>query len=334
LAQRALDAAEAEGAYRFIRNERVSHEAILQAHCMGTAQRASRLAVVLAVHDTTTAAFGGGMRVGLGVIDPSECAGFYLHSSFLVDLNGEPIGVASAEMWNREGYVLGKLQQNESQYREDRESLRWMRGVEAVADAIRLARDPGDAAPESDTAPETVIINVMDREGDCLELLANMIKGGHSFVVRGKTDRRLESGRHTPVRKLFASVGSTDVINTSTIKVVCRVNIVRPVLSGKQCKCVSLAGDLECCMESPSTGEGGKKSKRKAKGNGKGVLHGQLPKYVCLPVLASSITTAASFPSYPRCEMFIVRLRGSEGTWEVSVNLAGRFLVGGMRSSQ
>jgi len=307
----ALDAAETEGAYRFIRNERVAPEAVLSAHCIGTAQRAARLPVVLVVHDTTTAAFGGGMRAGLGVIDPSKAAGFYLHSSFLVTPYGEPIGVANVEVWNRKGYVLGKLQQNESQYREDRESLRWMRGVEAVADVVAQARDP------EETASATVIINVMDREADCLEFVANMIKCNHSFVIRAQTDRRLEPGRHTPVPKLFESVASTKVLGTRTIKVVCRVDVVRPVLSGQQCKCVSLGGGLDNCVESLGGGEDAKGLKGKGKRGGKTAMPTNLCKHVCLSALASAVDDSPSgicgsvcgdMPS-ERCEAGSVRNR-------------------------
>lgn len=195
------DPSQLEGAYRFIENDGVSPEAILAPHQGRTAARCAELATVLAIHDTTTFTFEGGARAGMGVVDPTNKPGFYLHLSLCVGLDGEPLGVARAFAWSRSGTVLGKLPQKVSQYVPDRESQRWNEAVHEVDEAVLRAAEAAVGTPR--------VIHLMDREADCLELLADMIEHGRSFVVRGRTNRRLEPGSRPAETKLFDQVAAT-----------------------------------------------------------------------------------------------------------------------------
>lgn len=58
-----------EALYRFLGNDRVTMEAMLEPHIEATARRMSEHAVVLAVHDTTEFSFAGEVqRPGLGML--------------------------------------------------------------------------------------------------------------------------------------------------------------------------------------------------------------------------------------------------------------------------
>ena len=72
--------------------------AILEPHCVRTAQRAACAKAVLVLHDTTSFRIGGGIRPEMGVIDPSDSTGFYMHSSLCVGVDGEPLGVGRAHL--------------------------------------------------------------------------------------------------------------------------------------------------------------------------------------------------------------------------------------------
>lgn len=171
-----------EGVYRFIENEKVDAEAILAPHQEKTWQRAYHHDVILVLHDTTAFSFGGGARDGMGVVDPTDIPGFYMHASFGVGLDGEPLGLCRAYAWSRQDKVFGKIPQSRSQYIPDRESLRWLEAVEDVEDSAIQRQGEG---------PRPALIHVMDREGDFIELLAQMDAYQHAYVIRGKYDRRL-----------------------------------------------------------------------------------------------------------------------------------------------
>lgn len=150
--------AELEATYRFLNNAAVSAEAILAGHHVATAKRAAARDEVLVLHDTTTFAFNG-VRTEMGTVEPSERAGFYAHVSLCVGMDGEPLGVLREVIWQRFGERRGKRSQQESQYDPNRESLRWNEAVHDCGDLL---------------ADHPCVVHVMDREGDCMELLADM----------------------------------------------------------------------------------------------------------------------------------------------------------------
>ncbi len=171
--------ADLEATYRFLNNPAVSAEAIFGGHSGATVERAAARSEVLVLHDTTTFAFNG-ERTEMGTVEPSDKAGFYDHLSLCAGLDGEPLGVLRMHIWRRFGRRRGKRPQQESQYDPDRESLRWNEAVHECGDLL---------------ADHPCVVHVMDREGDCMELFADMEAHGHRFVVRLSHDRRLIKDR-------------------------------------------------------------------------------------------------------------------------------------------
>src|SRR5579871_3937042 len=73
------DDSELEAVYRFLNNERVSHEELLSPHVAETVARVAQAGTVLAVHDSTALVFGGEHeREDVGSLDGTR-TGFLGH---------------------------------------------------------------------------------------------------------------------------------------------------------------------------------------------------------------------------------------------------------------
>jgi hypothetical protein len=202
------DPSQLEGVYRLLANTRVTAEALLEGHRDKTVSRAQAAGSVIVIHDSSSFEFGGAHKMGMGVIDPGCGSGFYSHFSLCVsEGDGRMLGMGWMHLWKRTGASRGKRPQQESQYDPDRESLRWNEAVHASGDDLRLGGVEN-------------VVHVMDREGDCLELLSDMCEHTHHFVVRAKVNRRLEPGRLATQKKLFSAFEGCDVIATREVEVI------------------------------------------------------------------------------------------------------------------
>ena len=80
--------AETEALYRFLRNRRVSLDAVIAPHVQATADRCRAVGDVLVIHDTTENVFPGETpRAGLAVLGPRR-HGFWLHAALAVSADG------------------------------------------------------------------------------------------------------------------------------------------------------------------------------------------------------------------------------------------------------
>jgi Transposase DNA-binding/Transposase DDE domain len=173
---------ELEAIYRFLGNPHIAYSDILEPHYVQTAERISVVPRVLILHDTTDCAYAGEGRRGLGRLAGAN-DGFLAHTSLAVtgDSSHRPLGVMGLSCWARTDPPLGKkssqgrkLSGADYAKREDKESARWIEGVDLVAQRI-------GAHPR--------LIHVTDREGDNYAFLEAMQSGGHRFVVRLTYDR-------------------------------------------------------------------------------------------------------------------------------------------------
>ena len=89
-------------AYRMLNNERCDWREIIEAHGRCAMQRMSALAVVLCLHDTTELDFNGQTIQGLGPLSYEAQRGMYLHPTYAVSTDREPLRVLDAWMWARE----------------------------------------------------------------------------------------------------------------------------------------------------------------------------------------------------------------------------------------
>ena len=204
---RTLSPSALQGTYRLLRTPAVLPEALLEPHQNATVQRMGAHDDVLGLHDTTEARFGGRvLRRGLGALAEGG-QGFFAHFALAVTTEGRPLGALHLYAWHRPTTAVGakvpkkkKIAPNVRNFLEDKESLRWLEGVEAVEARVK------------DTAR---LVHVMDREGDAFELLAALLDRGSRFVIRACHDRRLNVGRSrvaAKVDKLFATLASRSVV--------------------------------------------------------------------------------------------------------------------------
>jgi hypothetical protein len=178
LSQASKTVAAREAAYRFVRNRRVTLDALLAPHARATAQRCREAGQVYVVSDTTECSFGGSKRgESLGRLQGKR-RGFLAHVALAVSADGHrtPLGVLGATTLVREEDKAP----SESHARKKnprRESLRWGAMVEQVEEEL-----DGVSA-----------IHVMDREADIYELLSDLRSASCRFVIRAGQNRWAQS---------------------------------------------------------------------------------------------------------------------------------------------
>lgn len=173
------DDAEVEALYRFLRNRRVSLEALLAPHFEATHDRCAALGEVLVIHDTTDMVFAGeASRPGLARLGPGR-QGFWVHATLAVSADGlrAPLGVLGVVPFVRQPRASGSRKNDRERFADPaKESRCWTDGVTAVRTRF------GDA---------TTAIHVMDRAADSYELFAACLGHRDRFIVRLTHDRRV-----------------------------------------------------------------------------------------------------------------------------------------------
>lgn len=171
------DWAETQGAYRFLSQKKISWDKILGPHMARTEARIRQHPVALCIQDTTELDFNGQEIVGLGPLSYEVQRGLYLHPTYVVTPEREPLGVTDAWMWAREpkdadGHRPGPL-----------ESERWIKGYERIAEM-------------SERVSNTRLVYVADREADILRLMqcAHALDYPADWLIRSQHNRSLPEG--------------------------------------------------------------------------------------------------------------------------------------------
>jgi hypothetical protein len=181
------DWAEAKGAYRFMDNEKVEPDAILEPHRLRTIERAAEHELVLAVGDTTMLDYTRHpATTGLGPLSDLEHQGLLLHPTLVVTPERVPLGLIHHFVWTRDEetfaldpYTKGRLPI------EKKESLKWLVSLSA---AEKMQRELAAAGAK------TRVVAVFDREGDVYDVfaVAASTNSGCELLVRAKNDRRVD----------------------------------------------------------------------------------------------------------------------------------------------
>ena len=185
---------EIKAAYRFFDNEGVDPQQLLAPHSAATVRRMQRHPVVLAVQDTTSLNYSAHPRTrGLGPIGNKahKPIGIFLHTSIAVSVEGEALGTLAAQTWAGDARRFGSsrdAQRRNGQPISEKESQRWL---DSLTSCQQVASQ----------CPETVVVNVADREADIYELFAQALGGPKSvhLLVRSQHNRRVED----PAGKLW-----------------------------------------------------------------------------------------------------------------------------------
>ena len=183
------DWAETLAAYRFFdqanKDKRsLGWQDILAPHIAQTEARMRQHPVVLCLQDTTELDFNGRCINGLGPLSYEAQRGMYLHPTYAVTPEREPLGVTDAWMWAREPKATDGTRPG------IRESLRWTEGYERIAEMAA-------------TLPTTRLVYIADREADIVELMqrAHALGTPADWLIRSQHNRCLPDGG-----KLWAAV--------------------------------------------------------------------------------------------------------------------------------
>jgi hypothetical protein len=200
------DDAELEALYRFLNNDRLDGEVLLEPHVQQTALRARAAQRVIVVHDTTVFSFGGeAKREGLGRIKKGG-QGFSAHVGLVVGQDdGVPLGVIGLIPTTREGPLRPRAETRKKLYDRPREFARWEQLLDQCFDRLR----------------DCAAIHVMDREADAYTVLSKLAASSHSFVIRSKNDRLLDVpfGDRTQPRSLYDALESAVHVLTREVEV-------------------------------------------------------------------------------------------------------------------
>jgi len=171
--QASPDCHQAKATYRFLGNHRVGADGLLSGWRQTTTQAMGGQALVYVAQDTSTFNYSTLKRTtGLGFISDLEAArGFHCHGSLALQGDGVALGLLHQFYWARAEYKRSRPQ---GRALEDKESIKWLHGLEATAAA--LDQLPADRRPR--------VVHLLGREGDIHEVFARVLGLGHGAIIR------------------------------------------------------------------------------------------------------------------------------------------------------
>jgi hypothetical protein len=200
---------DAKAAYRFFDNDRVNAADILDGHTRATLERISRESVVLLLQDTTFLSYEKDVKGHqFGTLRIQSREEYLLHPSVAFTADRVNLGVLGHHFWQRPEKPVGHERHKKAI--EEKESYRWLLGYE-MACAVQSRY------------PETLVVNIADREGDIHEwFLAGEFDAEGAdragYVIRAKCDRRVStgSGKHS---YLWKELEAAPVLGTTEVEI-------------------------------------------------------------------------------------------------------------------
>lgn len=174
-----------KGAYRFLKNNRVSLDQILESHVQSTLQRIEPEQILLNLQDTSGLNFHyHNSKEDRGHIGTSpqnkDSLGYWLHTGLLCSADGVPLGISSQEFWSRHKVNREYKDAKKSRLRkipiEEKESYKWLSAVKEC---------------DAYTKHGAQLVQVCDREADIFEFMQHCLSHKQSFVIRAKSDRKV-----------------------------------------------------------------------------------------------------------------------------------------------
>ena len=211
-----------QAAYRFLSNDDVEFETLLQPHYAATEERISDLgqgSVVLVPQDTTSVNYSALEGVdGLGPIGTTVdgAQGLHLHSSLALTVQGVPLGFVDAQCWARDAQEFGKKAQRASLPIQDKESWRWIKAYQALRAVQRRN-------------PQVQLVSMGDREADIYELFEEALRESDNpkLLVRARHDRKVQAEQ----QRLFQTIQAKPVAGWQSVQLPRQKN--RPARAAK-----------------------------------------------------------------------------------------------------
>lgn len=175
--------AKTKAAYRFLDNETITMEKILQSHYQTTIKRIQKEKIVLAVQDTTSLNYTTHPATeNLGSIGSSSdgIIGLLVHDTMAFNIEGTPLGLIDVQCWARDIEEYGKRYRRKELSIGEKESNKWLKSFRSVVEVQK-------------ESPKTVIVSIGDREADIYELFELALKDlrGPKLLIRAVQDRAL-----------------------------------------------------------------------------------------------------------------------------------------------
>lgn len=250
LPQKFRSPADLQGFYRLMACDEVTHETILDAHREATFDRIKQMdGPVLILHDTTELDYTTLRSLtDLGQIGCGTRRGYITHNSLAVDPSTrEALGLVSQVLHHRAKVSKGETRAQRNK-RKSRESLLWLKGVQAL---------PNDKK----------FVDVCDRGADTAEFIEHEVRSGRRFVIRASQNRCIllghdEQQQRVPA-KLHDHMRTLPEIGTWQLDVTSRVELRRgrgnekKKLVTRHARTANMAVSLAAVQINPS--KGGKK---------------------------------------------------------------------------
>lgn len=200
----------AKAAYRLFNNNKVTEDALMEAHQIETLSRLSQSKenLFFAIQDTTTLNYThhpkkkgiGKISKSPGFLQPSK--GFFLHNTLLLTQSGLPLGLLDQKIFQHSGSVTD----NKRRPIHDKESYRWIESLNVTAKLTE----------------EKNVITLCDRESDIFEFFVEAQSLKKKILVRAAKDRILitDERHHT----LWSYMKAQPIIKVETIHIPARHN--------------------------------------------------------------------------------------------------------------
>jgi len=169
----------AKAAYRFLDNDAVQWQAILQSHYAATEERLHDKPLVLVAQDTTTLNYSSHPHTqGLGPIgaDSEAVRGLMVHDTMAFSPQGTPLGLLNVQCWARDR--VGSRHERYQKPIEEKESYKWLESYQAVSAVQARCR-------------KTRLVVMADREADIHEVFAGQATTprGAQLLIRAERSR-------------------------------------------------------------------------------------------------------------------------------------------------
>jgi hypothetical protein len=213
--QAAGNAGQAKAIYRFFSNRRLQLEDVLNPIVDATTDACRGPSTILAIQDSSTANYHTLLSTqGLGTLNASGALGLHFHTTIAVQTNGIVAGMLHQSFWARPPEDEPHKGDQRKRPIEDKESYKWIEGIEAAEAVIRDGLPP-DQRPR--------LVHVFDREGDIHEVLQRIGDSPHGAIIRAAQNRSVDGD----VSRAFQAIAASPLVGTHTIDVPARHGVPR-----------------------------------------------------------------------------------------------------------
>jgi hypothetical protein len=194
-----------QSAHRITGHQTTTPHDLLAGHRRETLARCAEHPLVLMVQDSTTYNFTDHKSTtGLGTLTRAGTRGLWAHSVVAVLPSKQPLGVLDVMFWTRDPEQLGIRTTCNARAIEDKESKKWLWGLECV---------------EAACDPNQHVLLVQDREADIFAFLAAPRRPNTDLLIRACHSRKVEVAGRDGRTFLNNAIAEAPVQGTFTITV-------------------------------------------------------------------------------------------------------------------